>query len=142
MTGGTGDDQLYGGGHGWVIGEEGKDTLTGGDMDLVMGGAGNDTVLGSGGFQQIVGGGDDDTLTGGADGDRFDFGDNWGHDVITDFNFAQGDKIGVFEVAGLDSISQLAVRNSGDGVDIVFGSDSIHLTGISASQVQAGWFIF
>ncbi|MGQ0674399.1 MAG: S8 family serine peptidase, partial [Hyphomicrobium sp.] len=90
LWGGTGNDTLFGGGNGWVLGEEGDDTLTGAAGDLIIGGAGNDTVIGASGLQQIIGGEGNDTLSGGGDGDRFDFGNLWGHDTITDFNFAEG----------------------------------------------------
>lgn len=142
LGGGYGNDTLYGGGNGSVFGEEGNDTLTGGDHDTVDGGAGNDTVLGAAGTQWINGGTGDDWLTGGAGLDRFSFNENWGTDVITDFNRGEGDYIEFYGVAGLSGFDQLAITNSREGIDVSFGANSIHMSGITADSVQSSWFFF
>lgn len=125
-----------------VLGHEGDDVVTGGSgNDVLEGGADNDVMFGETGADTLIGGADNDTLNGGADGDLFAFADGWGHDVIVDFNFAEGDKINLFDVNGLDSFAQLTIATSGDGADVIFGADSIHLAGVTANQVQDDWFV-
>lgn len=88
---GDGNDTFLGwdGEQGAVFGEEGDDSLAGGDeSDLLDGGAGNDT---------LDGGLSDDVLTGGTGLDMFYFttkpNSNTNRDFITDFNQAEGDLI-------------------------------------------------
>ena len=66
-----------------AVGSAFADTLVGSDAaNTLIGGAGND---------YLVGGLGDDVLTGGAGADLFSFTGGEGHDIITDFNPAEGD---------------------------------------------------
>ncbi|MEX2129696.1 MAG: M10 family metallopeptidase C-terminal domain-containing protein [Xanthobacteraceae bacterium] len=79
-----------------VDGGKGNDTITGSDFaDDLRGGAGNDKVQGGGGDDRLDGGVGKDTLTGGADADTFVFklSGATNFDVITDYNFEDGDVI-------------------------------------------------
>jgi VCBS repeat-containing protein len=104
----------------WAIyGLDGNDVITGSDQaDWLFGGAGNDTLNGGAGNDRLFGGTGADRLTGGAGADTFvmtasnsidptaSSDGNWntinsassitfgnGVDVITDFNFSDGDRI-------------------------------------------------
>ncbi|WP_304413758.1 calcium-binding protein [Sphingobium sp. EM0848] len=55
--------------------------------------AGNDIIKGSSGSDYIDAGAGNDTLTGGGGADTFVFHIGSGHDVVTDFNQAQGDHL-------------------------------------------------
>lgn len=134
LFGGAGDDTLTGSGYGQVLGGDDNDTMYGGVQDLMMGGAGNDTITGGAGFQRILGETGDDILTGGADGDRFDFADNWGGDRITDFAIGQ-DVIYLTDVTGLNTFSQLAVTDVAGGAQIAFAGNTLLLSGIASSSV-------
>ena len=61
--------------------------------DRLVATAGNDEVTGGRGNDWIEGCGGNDTLTGGAGADKFVFRSDSGHDVVTDFKFAEGDTI-------------------------------------------------
>jgi Ca2+-binding RTX toxin-like protein len=121
LEGGNGDDKLEGGGGGFddgtntLDGGNGNDTLNGGDgIDFLIGGDGNDNIYGGNGFfdnDNLQGGnGNDllkagfgnDQLTGGAGADIFVAFRSTNQfspgrvDTITDFRFAEGDKIRVY----------------------------------------------
>ncbi len=54
----------------WVNGDEGNDTIDGGNLaDLLLGGEGNDSLLGGTGNDTLIGGQGSDTLTGGDNSD-------------------------------------------------------------------------
>ena len=61
--------------------------------DSLVGSAADDAISGGRGNDWIEGGGGNDTLTGGAGADKFVFRSDSGHDVVTDFNAAEGDTI-------------------------------------------------
>lgn len=95
LTGGGGNDRLFGdAGNDLVNGGTGNDSLYGGDgADLVLGGAGADRLWGGAAGDRIDGGAGADVLTGGAGADRFVFRHLSGHDTVTDFISAQGDRL-------------------------------------------------
>ena len=114
---GPGKDVLWSfGGKDIVRGGGGNDTIDGGDgNDRIFGGGGRDVVDGGGGKDKIVGGAGHDIETGGAGADTFVYNKlsesgvgAHKHDIITDYNGAQGDVIdlhqmnhdGTFHVAG------------------------------------------
>lgn len=73
----------------------GNDVLDGGKgHDLIYGGGGNDTLIGGDGdFNDFLHGGEgSDTMTGGGGADKFVFNPN-GHDVVTDFDATEWDKL-------------------------------------------------
>ncbi len=86
----------------------------GGDNELI-GTRGADLLNGEDGLDRLVGGSDDDVLVGGGDADLFAFvpvNGNEGHDIIADFNPAEGDKI---ELAAADVVASLEPGLLADG---------------------------
>jgi Ca2+-binding RTX toxin-like protein len=84
-----------------------SDFLVGGEsFDVIDGGADDDLLFGNGGGDTLIGGGGDDMLRGGGGGDRFAFESALdGHDVIVDFNPAEGDIVDLdtlFDSLGTD----------------------------------------
>ena len=86
-----------------LVSSAANDTINGfGGDDTLLGGGGHDIIRGGFGSDWINGGTGWDTLTGGVGNDTFAFlkhdsGPNyWQADVITDFNAAEGDRIGLF----------------------------------------------
>ena len=125
LFGGKDSDRLDGNEDNDVIrGDSGDDFLFGGfGNDLFRGGQGNDRLSGDGGNDFLVGDRGIDLLTGGEGADTFVFrrdeaGFNINQaDVITDFNFSEGDRIGL-----TDGLTQLNLRfNDEDRID--FDSD-------------------
>ncbi|CAO3413485.1 hypothetical protein [Azospirillum endophyticum] len=117
------------------------DTLTGGDGDdTLCGWSGNDLLAGGAGDDLLFGGRGKDTLTGGEGADLFVIGGSrgWsggGRDLVTDFDFAEGDRI------GLAGRRHWRVRSnaSGDAVVDVRGAGNLTLTGIAPDEVTAAW---
>jgi Ca2+-binding RTX toxin-like protein len=116
VSGGNGNDQLFGNiSNDTLNGDEGNDTLRGGaNSDVITGGIGNDLIYGDR---------NQDVLTGGTGADTFvlqtglDFSSASlsGADVILDFNFAEGDRLGLTSDTQASSISFQAVTLSIDG---------------------------
>ncbi|MBX3577322.1 MAG: calcium-binding protein [Rhizobiaceae bacterium] len=106
---GVGKDSYNGAGGrvtGWVYGQAGEDTITGGsennwfnggsENDTLRGNGGHDTLLGEAGSDTLSGGLGRDMLWGGLGGDHFIFDAPVlaaSRDTIYDFSRAQGDKI-------------------------------------------------
>src|SRR5438128_4910493 len=61
--------------------------------DTFAGTVGSDSVDGGRGNDFLDGGAGNDTLTGGAGADKFVLRSGGGHDVVTDFNPAEGDRV-------------------------------------------------
>jgi Ca2+-binding RTX toxin-like protein len=91
ISGGTGNDRLYGGrGSDTLSGGDGKDQLWGGsgndrlsgdkDNDVLWGDSGNDVLLGGDGDDKLTGGTGNDTLEGGAGKDTLEGGS--GNDLL------------------------------------------------------------
>ncbi|MDB6142883.1 MAG: von Willebrand factor [Pseudomonas sp.] len=104
-----------------LLGGDGNDILFGqGGTDNLDGGKGNDTLLGGTGTDVLRGGMGDDTLLGGAGADLFVWksGDT-GHDVIKDFNSAQGDRIDLSDLLHNETASTidnfLKITTAADG---------------------------
>lgn len=145
IKGGDGADDLSGGkGKDALFGGDGDDTLIGGDgHDRLEGGNDNDIIEGDTGRDRITGGAGNDTMTGGADADTFMFGDNFGADVITDFENGE-DLLDFSDHSSLNSLADVldaAVEFSGNTI-IIDGSNSIVLTGVSMSELDASDFVF
>lgn len=116
ISGGNGDDELYGlGGADVLHGDNGIDRLDGGDgADLICGDNGNDTLLGGLGADTLIGGPSDDLLAGGAGREPFLFSQASGSDTITDFILGSdrlametGTSITSLQVAGESTVVQL-----------------------------------
>jgi hypothetical protein len=127
--GGTGADTIYGGlGNDQLVGFEGDDLLFGGDgNDLLQGGA---SVLG-------------DTLTGGDGADRFYFvGEQQSPAVITDFDVAEGDLLGLppFDGMGADEVTLEATAG---GVEVLVLGDAIALLqGVTLEELEGADWLF
>jgi Ca2+-binding RTX toxin-like protein len=88
-----------------------NDTIFGDSQNnRLSGGLGNDTLNGGLGNDTLIGGVGNDLLTGGGGADRFVFNSrNEGIDIITDFNFGQGDRIQVSQGGfGASSLNQFS----------------------------------
>lgn len=124
ISGGTGGDVISGGGEADVInGDGGK--------DVIGGGAGNDVINGGNQSDEIRGGADDDILTGGSAADTFFFGQNAGHDTLTDF--ADGSDlfdVSAFAFTGFAAdIAPFLIQSGVDVViDFTFGALATTLT--------------
>lgn len=146
LLGGGGDDVVLGGSGAMNInGGEGSDKLLGGaGKDLIGGGAGNDFLFGNGGDDTLDGGDGNDILSGGDGKDVFQFKAAFGHDTVTDLNFAENDTlsffntvVGVSKVSDLDQLKALAATATlefeGDNVTLHFDADhSIKLVGFAS----------
>jgi Ca2+-binding RTX toxin-like protein len=133
-VGGQGNDVLFGDeGGDLVYGNLGDDTVDGGTGDDgVVGGQGNDVLLGGDGADYLTGDRGNDTLTGGAGADRFHFSSISGSDRVTDFNFAEGDRILID--AGL---TYTAVDGGADTILNITGGVQVVLVGVSLSAFTA-----
>jgi Ca2+-binding RTX toxin-like protein len=125
MSGGGGNDSLFGGsGNDTLSGEAGDDLIDGGDgndlitdhsgLNIMQGGAGNDIIRGRGTF--AGGSGDDQLQAGDAHfGDTYLFQIGDGKDVINDFGYSGLDTI-VF--GGGINASMLWFRKSGADLEV------------------------
>ncbi|NER29168.1 MAG: hypothetical protein F6J89_16420 [Symploca sp. SIO1C4] len=137
ITGTYFDNYLYGG--------AGDDYIQGlGGYDYLFGNAGNDTLVGSDPWVWDSGAGEYDTLSGGAGADTFILGDSYeayyqgfGFATITDFNWAEGDKIQVF-----GSINDYTLSPYGNGVDILYQGDLIGFVENTYNVIPSEDFIF
>jgi len=125
ITGGGGADRLFGG--------------VGGDS--LYGGSGNDTLVGGKGIDVLFGNAGNDVLRGGKDSDWFVFeGSGFGQDRITGFKAGAGsDDVLYFDIAGIDSVSDLVDTVSQVGNDVVFdfgGGNTVTLAGVSALDLH------
>lgn len=125
VSGGAGDDAHVNGNIGADIvhGDAGNDQVFGGqDADQVFGDDGNDSLSGDLG---------DDVLTGGTGADRFLFRAGSGHDTITDFNSAEGDRIQLSpgQAFTLTSVGGVAAVDLG-------GGDVITIAGAPAALAE------
>jgi Ca2+-binding RTX toxin-like protein len=129
--------------------------------DHLVGSISGDTIDGGRGNDWLDGGAGNDTYTGGAGADTFVLRSGGGHDVVTDFNPAEGDRV-MFDYGTYSDVMFLGAlsdgqtwQNStgtatftvsasdynGDGITdttITVNSDSITLLGWSPDQLY-GW---
>lgn len=145
--GGAGNDTAWGDlGDDTVNGNEGNDRVTGGDgNDVLFGGKDRDSVQGDSGDDRLYGDlGDDtlnggagaDTLTGGGGGDRFQLATGSGRELVTDFSFADGDRVllapGTIFTQGSEGGSAAIVL--ADGSKLV-------LSGVAAGTATSDWVV-
>ncbi|HYD63981.1 DUF1566 domain-containing protein [Azospirillum sp.] len=145
LYGGEAGDALFGGqGNDLLSGEVGADALYGNlAADVMYGGAGADSLFGGQGNDALYGGDDadvlwgnlgSDTMTGGSGADRFGVGG--GADTVTDFTYAEGDRI------VRSSGTTWTATDGGAGAVVTLGNGAqVTLTGIKASAVTADWFV-
>ncbi|KCV80942.1 hypothetical protein ATO10_14864 [Actibacterium atlanticum] len=158
LIGGAEDDTINGaGGNDQLIGGAGDDTVNGGaGRDLLLGGAGGDTLTGETGNDIIIGGDGRDLITGGAGTDilqgqggtdLFIFEDDWGTDVILDFDASStGDVVVLSDVSAITDYNDLTANHMfelGDHVVISDGAGNlIWLLGYELSELESGDFVF
>ena len=136
VVGGKDNDLLFGDAA-WdiVYGNMGNDTVDGGaGNDWVRGGQGDDTVMGGAGDDWIWGDKGNDTIAGGTGADIFHSLTGAAIDRITDFNFAEGDRL-VLDGGPSRTISQV-----GSDVVVDMGNgDQVILVGVSLSSLGSDW---
>jgi Ca2+-binding RTX toxin-like protein len=137
-VGGKDDDLLFGDdGADIVYGNLGNDTCDGGDgADLIRGGQGNDILTGGAGADWLSGDRGDDTITGGAGADTFHGSQDAGIDRVTDFNYAEGDRV-VFDPGTTYTIAQAGA----DTVITMSPGNQMILVGVQLSSLPSGWIL-
>ena len=122
-------------GLGTVLGNLGQDLVDGGaGDDVVRGGQGDDRIFGWSGDDYLAGDRGNDTLSGGSGADVFHSFGEAGLDRITDFNFAEGDRLRL--VAGSTwSVAQ----QGGDVVVDLGGGAQVVLEGVQLWSLGDGW---
>jgi Ca2+-binding RTX toxin-like protein len=125
LVGFGGDDSLHGGsGDDWLFGQDGSDTLSGeSGNDWLGGGMGGDTLYGGSGA---------DTF---AWTDPAQSGFGWLHDVITDFNRAEGD---LMDLSAIDA----NLSGWGNEAFTFIGTAAFSGTPGEVRYYQAGGFTF
>ncbi|WP_374452732.1 DUF4347 domain-containing protein [Phenylobacterium sp.] len=136
LLGGDGDDRLSGDvGQDTLQGNAGRDTLEGGaGADVLYGGQDNDVLSGGEGADTLFGDRGDDTLTGGAGADLYVTGSGRGEDRVLDFNFAEGDRVGL-----LAGTAYGAAQVGADTVITLSGGGHMTLVNVQLSGLGEGW---
>ncbi|MDF0553046.1 calcium-binding protein [Kamptonema sp. UHCC 0994] len=127
LRGGNGADLINGGQANDIIdGNRGEDTLIGGGGDdIIRGGAGHDFLYGNAGNDTLIGDIGSDFLSGGEGADDFILRGDFNSfeaayaDRILDFNPAEGDRIKIANLKGVEGMEQIsfaAVDVNKDGV--------------------------
>lgn len=150
LSGDEGNDLIdSAGGSDTISGGGGNDTIDSGNgADIIDGGSGNDIIRAGTNSDFITGGAGNDTITGNSGGDTFIFANNFGNDVITDFNPANfiPERIDLSAVTNIINFqdlqnSHLISNVNGDAV-IIDGTNSITLSGVNVNQLSVDDFIF
>ena len=145
LEGDDGADRLFGNtGTDLLLGNMGADTLYGGmGSDTLYGGREDDWLFGDLGDDLLFGDLGNDTLAGGGGADLFVFGQRFaeglgdGHDVITDFNAADGDRIQLR--GGLTGT--LTANGAGEAVIVFSDGGDLTLVGVRKEHMQEGWLL-
>ena len=137
VVGGKDQDVLYGN-HGadLVYGNLGDDVCIGGDgADILRGGQGADSLMGDAGDDYVSGDRGNDTVAGGAGADFFHSFTGAETDRVTDFNFAEGDRV------LLDPGTMFSVAQVGADTVVTLGAatDQVILVGVDMSTLGEGW---
>jgi Ca2+-binding RTX toxin-like protein len=136
LLGGQGDDSIAAHhGDNLILGNLGNDTLYAGDgQDVLRGGQGDDVILGGAGHDFISGDLGNDTETGGAGPTLFHGSQSIGSDVVTNFNYAKGDRV------ELDPGTTYNVRQVGaDTVIDMGGGNQMVLENVQVSTLHSDW---
>jgi RTX calcium-binding nonapeptide repeat (4 copies) len=153
FRGTAGNDRLSGlqigehvlalGGSDRVMGGRGDDRLEGGaGADILLGDVGADLLLGQAGSDTLDGGSGADRLLGGLGSDRFVLASP-GRDRADDFH--EGIDLVRVEIAGVDSVDDLAITASGGAGQhtlIAAGASRIELRNTDRALIDAGDFLF
>jgi hypothetical protein len=102
----------------------------------VRGGQANDVLTGGAGNDWLSGDRGDDTITGGAGADIFHGSQDAGIDRITDFNYAEGDRV-TFDPGTTYTIAQ-------QGADVVVtmsAGNQMILTNVQLSGLGSDWIV-
>ncbi|MCB1451577.1 MAG: hypothetical protein KDJ67_15950, partial [Nitratireductor sp.] len=120
-----------------MVGDNNDSRFDGGDSaDVLSGGGGVDDLRGDNGDDVITGGLGNDSLTGGNDADKFIFAVGDGQDTITDFDFAEGDRI-VIGSYGFTSTGDFS-GFSFNGTDTIIdfnGVDQVTVAGVDLTAL-------
>ncbi|MEM8730413.1 MAG: spondin domain-containing protein [Pseudomonadota bacterium] len=111
--------------------------------DQIWGGFGEDRLLGGLGNDHLSGGGQDDRLNGGLGDDTFYFSDGYGTDRIVDFDRFGDDQIAL-SIAGVEDFDDVldAANDTGFGVRLEFGADTLILSGVDVNTLGDSDFAF
>ena len=123
-------------------GGDGTQTLT--NFENLTGSAFDDHLAGDANANVLNGDGGADVLTGGGGADTFVLQPGYGADEITDFSHAQGDKIDLTAIAGLNTFGALLAREVQVGPNTVInlpGGGTVTLDGVAMASLQASDFI-
>jgi Ca2+-binding RTX toxin-like protein len=145
VVGGQGDDFLYGGqGSDMVVGGLGNDILLanmgddvadGGEgADQLRGGQGSDSLSGGAGNDWLAGDREADTIAGGAGADTFHTWGGAGLDRVTDFSYAEGDRVNL-----LAGTAYTAAQSGADVVVAMGGGGQMVLANVSMTTLGPGW---
>src|SRR6185436_4931083 len=113
--------------------------------DILTGDVGANVLTGQSGDDILSGGAGDDYLEGDAGIDTFVYADNGGTDTIADYSHAQGDKIDLTAVIGVNSLAdvQLIATQVGLNTRIDFGGgNTLTLNNVVLGNLTANDFIF
>jgi Ca2+-binding RTX toxin-like protein len=128
------------------LGVENFDITSGDFYDVITTGGGDDVITTGGGDDIISAGRGDDEMTGGAGADIFVFEDNFGNDVITDFNAnSDSDQIDlnkVHVISPANWASHTVNNTDGDAVISVGSGNTITLTNVAKVDLEYADFIF
>ena len=127
-------------------GTDGADSLNGGaGNDTLSGGTGNDTIDGGSGSDTLTGGAGSDILTGNTGADTYVFKTGYNSDTVTDFSHADGDKVDLTGVIGVQNFGDVQAHASQVGPNTVinFGAgDVLTLSNVTFANLTANDFIF
>jgi beta-glucanase (GH16 family) len=138
VSGGKDQDAVYGNaGNDTVNGNIGNDTVGGGPGDdVVRGGQGDDVLNGGDGNDHLWGDRGNNTMTGGAGADTFHFFAGSGAATVTDFNYAEGDRVHID-----DGAHYTATQSGADVVIDLTGGGEMILQHTQLSALAADWIV-
>jgi Ca2+-binding RTX toxin-like protein len=135
VVGGKDNDRLYGAeGDDIVYGNLGDDLCDGGSgADLIRGGQDQDQLFGWSGNDWLSGDRGNDTISGGSGADIFHSFSEAGLDLVTDFSFAEGDRV------QLDPGASYSVAQVGEDVVVDIGAGRLVLQNVQLPALGQGW---
>jgi hypothetical protein len=119
----------------YANGGDDRIVIAGSGNNTVYGGVGNDTITGGSGNDVIVGGPGANVYTGGGGADQFVHAAG-AQDIVTDFSFAQGDRL---DLAG--QAYTLTTTSDGNAALLFSNSGVIVLQGVTEAAFQSGFVV-
>ncbi len=120
-----------------ILSGDGGDQILFGNLDhgsTLSGGGGQDTLVGSIRDDVLAGGNGDDIIVSGGGNDRLVFGEDWGIDLLADF---QTGTVLDFRASGLSSVADFSSVLAGSGsVSLISHQGTLHVFGATLAQVQ------